>query len=233
MIMTLFDAFILPKFNKVTLPLLRRYHAPPTPSATHKGVAFEKRSLRILQEHLSMSLQRIGGKDDGGVDLRGWWWLPPPHMTVNNANEDRRRVRVIAQCKAEKKKMGPNYVRELEGVMHRDLTEEAPYAAVALLISESAFTASTLRLAQSSKIPLLLLHLPSDDDESGLPVISTAFWNSALMGQHGILGGGIDIRWERSPDGSSGRPGLWYRGERLKSWIPDPVDTPDVPEGVL
>ena len=32
---------------------------------------------------------------------------------------NRRRLRVLAQCKAEKRKMGPAYLRELEGVVHR------------------------------------------------------------------------------------------------------------------
>ncbi len=80
--------------------------------------------------------------------------------------EDRRRIRVVGQCKAEKKKMGPNYVRELEGVVFRflatssDATIDPPLPpqistspVVALLISQSPFTKSTLVRAQSSPIP--------------------------------------------------------------------------------
>lgn len=45
-------------------------------STVHRGTAFEKRSLSLLQSTMSMSLNRVGGKADGGVDLLGWWWLP-------------------------------------------------------------------------------------------------------------------------------------------------------------
>src|ERR1700728_1615512 len=96
-------------------------------SAVHKGAAFERRTLKILQDNLSMSLKHVGGKSDGGIDLVGWWLLPsriendPPQRTsvVGVDPETYRHIRVIAQCKAEKKKVGPVYVRELEGAFSR------------------------------------------------------------------------------------------------------------------
>jgi Protein of unknown function (DUF2034) len=45
-------------------------------STVHRGTAFEKRALALLTEHMSMSLTRVGGSYDGGVDLIGWWWVP-------------------------------------------------------------------------------------------------------------------------------------------------------------
>lgn len=45
-------------------------------SAVHRGLAFKKRSLILLQDTLSTSLRRVGGKSDGGIDLMGSWWLP-------------------------------------------------------------------------------------------------------------------------------------------------------------
>ena len=45
-------------------------------STVHRGIAFEKRALSLLTEHMSMSLTRVGGSHDGGVDLIGWWWVP-------------------------------------------------------------------------------------------------------------------------------------------------------------
>ena len=215
-------------------------------SAVHKGNAFEERALRLLRDGLSMSLKRVGGKSDGGVDLQGWWWLPPiinnnSHTSINTT--PRRRLRVLAQCKAEKKKFSPNYVREMEGVLHRYMfsvhrknessqSDVHPY--VALLLSESPFTSSTLLRAQSSPIPFFLLHLPPADtfqtdadasgDEDGQ--LGSAFWNPALGGQHGVLGGQIEARWERAVGRREmGRPGLWWQGKRLQSWTPDDVDS--------
>jgi hypothetical protein len=180
----------------VTRPLL---------SAVHRGVAFEQRSLALLRAQLSMSLVRVGGKADGGVDLLGWWWLPA-----------RRRVRVLGQCKAEKKKLGPNYVREMEGVLHRHL----PADAVALVVSESPFSKATLLRAHSSPVPFFLLHLPPrPEDAPAGSHVGSAFWNPALAGTDGLLRGEVQLRWERQLDGG-GRPGLWTGDTRLENMIP-------------
>ncbi|RDB30439.1 hypothetical protein Hypma_007318 [Hypsizygus marmoreus] len=202
-------------------------------SSVHRGTAFEERSLGLLQEHLSMSLRRVGGKSDGGIDLMGWWWLPPndTNSATKTIPASRRRLRVLAQCKAEKKKMGPNFVREMEGVLHRyiSLSAHTPttlpsfssnqFPLVALLISESAFTKSTILRAQSSPVPFFLLHLPPvSPDEQGW--IGAAVWNPALAGTRGLLGGEMEARWERSLTGD-GRPGLWWRNQKLRSWTPD------------
>ena len=198
-----------------------------------------------------MSVKRVGGKSDGGVDLQGWWWLPPTFDSVASAPlhgqnlsgelPERRRLRVFAQCKAEKKKFSPNYVREMEGVLHRYLSHRKPsfsdkeqratiYPVVALLLSESAFTPSTLLRAQSSPIPFFLLHLPpvvpeskldnQEDNSLSQGSVGAAFWNPALGGQKGILGGQIESRWERAI-GGGGRPGLWWQGKKLHNWTPD------------
>lgn len=86
------------------------------------GTAFEKHALSFLNKSMSMSLRRVGGANDGGVDLRGWWWVPrvatPAIESTASENDGGvRRLRVLAQCKAEKKSVGPRAVRELEGVM--------------------------------------------------------------------------------------------------------------------
>lgn len=222
----------------------------PRLSTVHKGNAFEERGLKLLQDHLSMSLRRVGGKSDGGIDLQGWWWLPPTFRTTTGLTSDdkfpeRHRLRVFAQCKAEKKKFSPNYVREMEGVLHRYIThekmergEKAIHPHVALLLSESKFTTSTLLRAQSSPIPFFLLHLPPIDNptclegEESQGNIGAAFWNPALGGQRGILNGQIEARWERAAvaGGEAGRPGLWWQGKKLKSWTPD-GEIPELEDG--
>lgn len=156
------------------------------------GTLFELRSLQLLQENFSMALERVAGPGDGGVDLVGWWWLPQlpglPELS-NVTTEDGlsgygvSRIRVLAQCKAEKSKLGPNYVREMEGVLHRVLhsgvsasgselissggtnppTSNAqlrPSPTVAMIVSQSRFTNNAMMRAMSSPIPFILLHLP-------------------------------------------------------------------------
>ncbi|KAL1717053.1 hypothetical protein EV715DRAFT_274522 [Schizophyllum commune] len=257
-----------------------------------KGTAFEQRSLDVARKRLSMSLRRVGGKSDGGIDLTGWWWLPhasdalrsqptsdarqPASASERDASRPqlypRRRIRVLAQCKAEKKKIGPNYVREMEGVLYQyrgapprqaalcpadspepsseNMDEDSPtslgYPIVALFISESPFTKSTMLRALSSTVPFLLLHLPPTQPRHPLPSSSSSCStsptsssdNTSIMGSilmnHALsrmLGGDLEVRWERnvsagrqSTDGTwtpAGRPGLYWKGRRLEPWTQD------------
>lgn len=78
------------------------------------GRAFELHCLRFLQEQMYMELTQVGGAGDGGVDLRGWWTVP---RSPSSDGSTSRRLRVLGQCKAERKALGPRIVRELEGVM--------------------------------------------------------------------------------------------------------------------
>ncbi|KAL1752372.1 hypothetical protein FB107DRAFT_277761 [Schizophyllum commune] len=237
-----------------------------------------------------MSLRRVGGKSDGGIDLTGWWWLPhasvalrsqpkpdarqPASTSERDASRPqpypRRRIRVLAQCKAEKKKIGPNYVREMEGVLYQyrgapprqaalfpadspepsseNMDEDSPtsqgYPIVALFISESPFTKSTMLRALSSTVPFLLLHLPPTQPthpttpspsapSSSVAADDTSALGSILM-NHALsrmLGGDLEVRWERnlsdgrqSTDGTwtpGGRPGLYWKGEKLEPWTQD------------
>jgi Protein of unknown function (DUF2034) len=41
--------------------------------------SFAMHPLHTLNQHFSMNLRRVGGKDDGDVDLVGWWWVPDAH----------------------------------------------------------------------------------------------------------------------------------------------------------
>lgn len=205
-------------------------------STVHQGTAFERHSLEVLQQNMSMSLKQVGGKEDGGIDLIGWWWLPEISSrgtgtsgTISLAR--RRRIRVIGQCKAEKKKMGPNYFRELEGVLYRYMTNPVdrkkyfePHdggsqglPVVALLISQSPFTKTTIINANSSRIPSILLHLPGDTETAQL---GTAWVNPALSGSEGLLGGRMELRWERNPELQHGRPAMWWDGVRLPAYTP-------------
>ena len=90
-------------------------------SATEIGLAYENHCLAYVNHVMHMSLRRVGRAGDGGVDLRGRWWLPSGAKRATPGSEERightRCLRVIGQCKAEKKPLGPRVIRELEGVM--------------------------------------------------------------------------------------------------------------------
>ncbi|KAI5451592.1 hypothetical protein NCC49_001577 [Naganishia albida] len=141
------------------------------------GNGYELHCLRLLQEQMHMSLTRIGGKGDGGVDLRGWWNMPSPtESTPKTTDKRQRRIRVLAQCKAEKQRPGPKLIREMEGVARRehDLSRDdatidfskpgtsASESILALLCSRSGFSPNAVVEANRSRIPMLLLHIPFD-----------------------------------------------------------------------
>ncbi|KAG8730419.1 hypothetical protein FRC11_006738 [Ceratobasidium sp. 423] len=144
--------------------------AVPKMSTVFVGRAFEHRSLSLLQSRLSMTLAHVGARGDGGVDLQGWWWVP---RLDESKGKDRRAIRVLAQCKALKSKLGPIHVRELEGaalVQQHSFAAQDPLVTstkqqelVAVIISLSGFTSGTVKRAMASPIPFLLLHLPAPE----------------------------------------------------------------------
>ncbi len=58
--------------------------------AVHRGVLFEKQALHVLQTYFSMSLHRVGGKDDGG--RRSPWVVvaSSSQITVKSLDYNRR-----------------------------------------------------------------------------------------------------------------------------------------------
>lgn len=241
------------------------------PSPLKIGTDFENRALNFLRDTLSMSLGRIGGPSDGGVDLQGWWWLPPlqglPVSEENSvdslptkvtdlgrsiADAGRRRLRVLAQCKAESKPLGPHYIREMEGVLYgylvslpqkssrrrvalgasasgfRTFQPSQLHPTIGMVVSQSAFTKSSINRVMASSVPLLLMHLPpldrteSSAGERADMYAASLQWNPALGSEGGLLGGNLEIRWERESTGEAerGRPFMYWKGKRLENWIP-------------
>lgn len=225
-----------------TIPRTTRLLTTAALSTTHRGTAFEERALHILQQHLSMSLRRVGGKSDGGIDLLGWWWLPPQDSLQVGPEEPtapRRRLRVLAQCKAEKKPMGPKYVREMEGVMYRHThADPADARAVAVLVSESAFTKAAVLRAQSSPVPFLLLQFgpvpsetvkpaePSPVHTGEFPLLTPSHWDGGAGWNHAlrkIVGRHLEIRprYSVGGGGAEGQLVLMWNNRLLQNWVPD------------
>ena len=73
-------------------------------TTTYVGTHYEYTVQQALRQY-GISLHRVGGRDDAGVDLVGTWHIPQTEHPI----------RVFMQCKALRKRAGPNLVRELEG----------------------------------------------------------------------------------------------------------------------
>ncbi|KAF3917328.1 hypothetical protein ABW21_db0200394 [Orbilia brochopaga] len=90
------------------------------------GTLYEYTVLAALSHLPGISLTRIGGKDDAGIDLQGLWELPRVTNSSSFTVRDDSRVKlpVIVQCKfGDKSWKGPQYVRELEGALANHPTD--------------------------------------------------------------------------------------------------------------
>ena len=116
-------------------------------STTYRGTLYEYITQSALHRY-GMSLLRVGGRNDGGVDMVGTWSLPNstssslrPHdsssASLHTADETildpnpapslssatAPPIRVAIQCKrfapSSKSSLGPSLVRELEGAIRR------------------------------------------------------------------------------------------------------------------
>ncbi|KAF8249789.1 hypothetical protein K440DRAFT_620192 [Wilcoxina mikolae CBS 423.85] len=69
---------------------------------------------------MGMNLVRVGGRDDRGLDICGTW-SPPTSPGL-----PRPKLQVYVQCKAERTRTGPKYLRELEGTLGISSTPDTP-----------------------------------------------------------------------------------------------------------
>jgi hypothetical protein len=137
-------------------------------STTYVGTHYEYTILNTLRQ-FAFSLHRIGGREDGGIDLVGTWHLP--------GREPQHALRIIAQCKALKTKLGPNLVRELEGAFRNPpvgwRTSES--SKLALLVSLREATKGVREAMSRSAYPLMWMMI----DRGGK--LYQALWNEQAV----------------------------------------------------
>ena len=102
----------------------KRTHLDRT-STTFSGTYYEYATQALLRRY-GFELDRVGGRGDRGVDLRGVWRICTATAGGDTAGADsdssskteiQMEVPVIIQCKRLKSKVGPNLIRELEGAL--------------------------------------------------------------------------------------------------------------------
>ncbi|BFZ58921.1 hypothetical protein PYCC9005_005989 [Savitreella phatthalungensis] len=113
-----------------------------TRSTVWRGTGFEVVCLSALRLH-GFRVGRCGRAGDGGVDISGEWEIGG------------RCVRVAVQCKNERAKVGPKYVRELAGqtaALPADAEEASPPDAVlGVLVSRSHYTAAAIDAIKAAR----------------------------------------------------------------------------------
>jgi hypothetical protein len=116
-----------------------------------------------------MTLLRTGGKSDRGLDLCGTW-SPPTSAGLPSRN-----LTVYVQCKAERKRAGPKYLRELEGTL--GLSRDAD--SLGILASASPCTPGMRQHMFLSKKPLAYCSV-APYDQGGY--LMQFLWNSVAGG---------------------------------------------------
>jgi hypothetical protein len=107
-----------------------------------KGLEFEYHVQKTLQRY-TFTLRQVGGRSDGGIDLKG-------SIQLNQ------QWNVIVQCKCEDRKPGPKYIREFQGVL--SLQENT----IGIFASSSNWTRETLNCFLFSEYAMMGLVLEND-----------------------------------------------------------------------
>lgn len=162
----------------------------PPSSTTYVGTHYEYTVQQSLRQQ-GLTLHRIGGRDDAGVDLVGTWHIPQTEHPV----------RVFVQCKALRNKPGPNIVRELEGAFRSPQpvgwrTEQK----VGILACTREATKGVRDAMSRSSSPLLFLMVQQDG------TLQQALWNVevvklglGMLGTGNLYGGGkktMGLTWD-------------------------------------
>ncbi|KAF9028201.1 hypothetical protein BGZ52_012946 [Haplosporangium bisporale] len=184
-----------------------------TKSTIYRGTRFEYQTQEILKKRLGIYTQRSAGNNDLGVDLRGTWFLP---MSSSPQPGDKvRHLKVIVQCKSMCAKIGPKFVRELQGSLS---FETQPTMAILAISSE--FTKQALLPYAKSVWPMALVVIDTETNEC-----RKLMWNRAAdKVMHGLH---VGTKWIPGESGSvESRPVLCYEGKVLER-LPGPYLTED------
>jgi hypothetical protein len=105
-------------------------------NTVQKGGQFERKILTYLTDY-TFKMRQVGGRSDGGVDLRGSILLGPKQWNV------------LVQCKCEDRKPGPKYIREFVGVLGQEVNT------FGILATSSQWTMETRLAFLHSDCPLM------------------------------------------------------------------------------
>lgn len=229
--------------------IIARNHKYPSLSGKFDSVSAFALSLNDTKPATLTDIAECAYGWRAGTLFRGEWYLSaskpkraagadPVLGDPEAVDEGIGRLRVIAQCKAESKKLGPVILRELEGTLHRarlDATSAMARASqpgeelaeldaplVGVLLAQSGFSKSTLIQALASPLPLILVHahiVPtgSDAKDEAAPLTAAGiFANKALTGPKGLLLDRMTIASKYNKRKDETIPVVLWDGTKLK-----------------
>lgn len=143
-------------------------------STTYVGTHYEY-TVGSSLERFGISLKRIGGRSDYGIDLLGTWETP-------SSSEP---LKVLVQCKALARKAGPNLIRELEGTFVGAPLGWRGEGVIALLVTQKPATKGVRESLGRSRWPMGFIMC------SGEGKVSQMLWNRRAE-EEGLLGMGVE-----------------------------------------
>lgn len=169
-----------------------------TKNTTFVGTHYEY-TVQTALKRLGMSLKRIGGKSDNGIDLLGTWSLPSAPQPL----------KVIIQCKAFARKVEPAQVRELEGAFVGAPLGWRGSGVLGLLISQKSATKGVRDALGRSRWPMGYVLCGGDGK------LLQMVWNRRAE-QEGLDGVGVGLKYEGG-DRTEKEVILTWKGETIES----------------
>jgi Protein of unknown function (DUF2034) len=167
-------------------------------STVYVGTHYEY-TAQISLERLGMSLKRIGGKSDYGIDLLGTWSLPSLA----------RPLKIIAQCKAFSGKGGaggPANIRELEGAFVGAPQGWREPGVFGLHVSPKSATRAVREALGRSRWPMGYALCSSDGK------IMQMLWNRRAA-EEGLEGISVELKYFTGGDRSDKEVILTWKGD--------------------
>lgn len=156
-------------------------------STVYVGTHYEYKVSLSLSRY-GFFLKRIGGSCDNGTDLIGTWTLPASSSTTPLTPV----LRILVQCKAGARRVGPQHVRELEGSFVGAPVGWRGTGVLGVLVSEGAATKGVRDALGRSAWPMVYMRCSKDG------VVSQMLWNQQAE-HHGLEGYGVSVRYGGSP----------------------------------
>jgi len=184
-------------------------------SNVYVGTHYEYTAQEAL-ERWGMSLKRIGGSNDYGIDLLGTWAIPSIPQPL----------KVIIQCKVSSTKSGGKgtaNTRELEGSFIGAPQGWRGSGVLALLVSQRAATKGVREAFARSRWPMGYVYCTSRGK------ILQMLWNKKAE-EEGLAGINIGVRYDGG-DVDEKEVVLSWKGHVLPTWKNDPNDHISLPTG--
>ena len=168
-----------------------------TKSTVFVGTHYEY-TVQTAFERFGMSLKRIGGASDYGIDLLGTWALPSLPQPL----------KVIIQCKAFARKVEPSQARELEGAFVGAPPGWRGSGVLGLLVSQKSATKGVREALGRSRWPMGYVLCGSDGK------ILQMIWNRRAE-EEGLDGIGVGLKYAGS-DRTKREVVLTWKGETIE-----------------